>query len=99
VLTQPLSELAPLTLGRGDSLRFSTRSPISTKHPAVAVARKRSVPTGDYDKLARSYRHLSELLRARDGDAAEAHWRRHINNSRQIFLRLLPTIKVRDVMD
>lgn len=72
---------------------------ITERHTAVAVARKRAVPKGDYDKLVRSYRHLIELLRARDGDAAEAHWRRHMDNSRKIVLRLLPTVKVRDVMD
>ena len=72
---------------------------ITERHTAMAVSRKRSVPKGDYDKLVRSYRHLIELLRARDGDAAEVHWRRHMDNSREILLRLLPTIKVRDVMD
>lgn len=72
---------------------------ITERHTAVAVARKRRVPKGDYDKLVRSYNHLIELLRARDGDAAEAHWRRHMDNTRQILLRLRPTMKVRDVMD
>lgn len=72
---------------------------ITERHTAVAVARKRSVPKADYEKLVRSYRHLIELLRAHDGDAAEAHWRRHMDNSRKIVLRLLPTIKVRDVME
>jgi len=72
---------------------------ITERHTAVAVARKRSVPTADYEKLVRSYRHLIKLLRARDGDAAEAHWRRHMDNSRKIVLRGLEAIKVRDVMD
>jgi GntR family transcriptional regulator, transcriptional repressor for pyruvate dehydrogenase complex len=72
---------------------------ITERHTAVAVARKRDVPKGDYDKLVRSYRHLIELLRARDGDSAEAHWRRHMDNSRKIVLKTLPTIKVRDVID
>lgn len=72
---------------------------ITERHTAVAIARKRSVPKNDYDKLVRSYRRLIELLRSRDGDAAETHWRRHMDNSRSTVLRLLPTIKVRDVMD
>lgn len=72
---------------------------ITERHTAVAVARKRSVPKADYEKLVRSYRHLIKLLRARDGDAAEAHWRRHMDNARKIVLRGLETIKVRDVMD
>jgi DNA-binding FadR family transcriptional regulator len=72
---------------------------ITERHTAVAVARKRSVPKGDYEKLVRSYRHLIKLLRARDGDAAEAQWRRHMDNSRKLVLRGLETIKVRDVMD
>jgi len=71
---------------------------ITERHTAVAVARKRAVPQGDYDKLVRSYRHLIELLRARDGEAAESHWRRHMDKSREIVLKTLPTIKVRDVM-
>ena len=72
---------------------------ITERHTAVAIARKRRVAKGDYDKLVRSYGHLIELLRARDGEAAENHWRRHMDNSRKILLRGLPTIKVRDVMD
>lgn len=72
---------------------------ITERHTALAVARKRSVPKSDYEKVVRSYRHLIKLLRARDGAAAEAHWRRHMDNARQIVLRGLPTIKVRDVMD
>ncbi len=72
---------------------------ITERHTAVAVARKGRVAKGDYAKLVRSYRHLIELLRAHDGDGAEAHWRRHMDNSRTILLRTLPTIKVRDVMD
>jgi GntR family transcriptional repressor for pyruvate dehydrogenase complex len=72
---------------------------ITERHTAVAVTRKRSVPKPDYDKLVRSYRHLIKLLHARDGDEAEAHWRRHMDNSRKIVLRGLENIKVRDVMD
>ncbi|WP_414686121.1 FadR/GntR family transcriptional regulator [Mycobacterium sp.] len=72
---------------------------ITERHTAVAVARKRSVPKPDFEKLMRSYGHLIELLRARDDDAAEAHWRRHMDNTRSVLLRVLPTIKVRDVID
>lgn len=71
---------------------------VTERHTAVAVARKRVVPQADYDKLVRSYRHLIDLLRARDGEAAEKHWRRHMDKSREIVLKTLPTIKVRDVM-
>lgn len=71
---------------------------ITERHTAVAIARRRSVPKADYDKLVRSYRRLIKLLRARDGDEAEAHWRRHMDNSRAVMLRGLGSIKVRDVM-
>lgn len=72
---------------------------ITERHTAVAVTRRRSVPKADYDKAVRSYRRLIKLLRARDAEGAEAHWRRHMDNSRKIVLRGLATIKVRDVMD
>lgn len=72
---------------------------ITERHTVVAIARRRSVPKADYDKLVRSYRRLIKLLRARDGDEAEAHWRRHMDNSRAVVLRGLGSIKVRDVMD
>lgn len=72
---------------------------IAERHTAVAVTRKRRVPKADYDKLVRSYRHLIKLLRSRDGNEAEAHWRRHMDASRKLTLRGLETIKVRDIMD
>ncbi|QLL09842.1 FadR family transcriptional regulator [Mycobacterium vicinigordonae] len=72
---------------------------ITERHTAVALSRKRSVPKADYEKVVRSYRHLINLLRAHDGEAAEAHWRIHMDNSSKAVLKALPTIKVRDVMD
>lgn len=72
---------------------------ITERHPATAVARKRSIPKPDYDSAVRAYRQLIKLIRSHDGEAAEIHWRRHTEASRKVVLRGLATIKVRDVMD
>jgi len=56
------------------------------------------VSKADYDKLMRSYRRLLTLLRAGDGAAAEAHWRRHLDAARDLLLKGLENVKVRDVM-
>ena len=52
----------------------------------------------DYDKLTRSYRRLMTLLRAGDGPAAEAHWRKHLDTARDLLLQGMEDVKVRDVM-
>jgi DNA-binding GntR family transcriptional regulator len=56
------------------------------------------VSKAEYDKLLRSYRRLLTLLRAGDGAAAEAHWRRHLDTARELLLEGFENIKVRDVM-
>jgi GntR family transcriptional regulator, transcriptional repressor for pyruvate dehydrogenase complex len=38
------------------------------------------------------------LLRSGDGAAAEAHWRKHLDVTRNLMLEGLETVKVRDVM-
>lgn len=72
---------------------------ITERHTAVAISRKRSVPKEEADKALRSYRNLIKLLRAQDGEAAERHWRRHMEVSGKILLRGLANIKVRDIID
>src|SRR5215211_4096281 len=45
---------------------------ITERHTAAAINERRSVPKAHYEKLVRSYRRLIELVRAGDGDEAEA---------------------------
>ena len=52
----------------------------------------------DYDKLMRSYRKLIQIIRSGDGDAAEAHWRKHLDTARILMLQDIESVKVRDVM-
>jgi DNA-binding GntR family transcriptional regulator len=56
------------------------------------------VTKADYDKLMRSYRRLMTLLREGDGAGAEAHWRKHLDTARDLLLKGLESVKVRDVM-
>jgi len=72
---------------------------IAEKHTAVAIRLKRGVPVADYDNAIRSYRRLIELLRAGDGEKTEAHWRRHMENSRAWTLEGLESVEVGDIID
>ena len=71
---------------------------ITVRHTALAINEHRQVSKTDYDKLIRSYRRLITLLRAGDGAAAETHWRRHLDTTRNLLLEGLENVKVRDVM-
>jgi DNA-binding FadR family transcriptional regulator len=71
---------------------------ITVRHTAFAFKEGRPVLKADYEKLMRSYRRLLQLLRAHDGDAAEAHWRKHLDVARTLLLEGLENVKVRDVM-
>jgi hypothetical protein len=46
----------------------------------------------------RSYDRLMQLMRSGDGAATEAHWRKHLDTARDLLLKGLETVKVRDVM-
>jgi GntR family transcriptional repressor for pyruvate dehydrogenase complex len=71
---------------------------ITVRHTAFVINERRQVSKADYDKLTRSYRRLITLLRSGDGAAAEAHWRKHLDTARNLLLKGLETVKVRDVM-
>ncbi|MET0457359.1 MAG: FCD domain-containing protein, partial [Mycobacterium sp.] len=71
---------------------------ITVRHTAFAIKEHRPVSKADYEKLMRSYRRLMALLRAGDGPGAEAHWRKHLDTSRDLLLKGMETVKVRDVM-
>lgn len=72
---------------------------ITAKHTAAAIRRQRSVSDEDYRRLVRSFRRLIDLTRSGDGEKAEAHWRRHMENARSLLIRGLESVKVRDIID
>jgi DNA-binding FadR family transcriptional regulator len=71
---------------------------ITVRHTAFVFKEGRPVSKADYDKLMRSYARLMRLLRAADGPAAEAHWRKHLDVARELSLQGLEDVKVRDVV-
>lgn len=71
---------------------------ITVRHHAFLFKERRPVSKSDYDKLMRSYRKLIHLIRSGDGDAAEAHWRKHLDTARVLMLKDIESVKVRDVM-
>ena len=71
---------------------------ITVRHTAFVFKQRRPVSKADYDKLIRSYRKLMQFLRAGDAEGAEAHWRKHLDTSRELLLTGLESVPIRDVM-
>jgi DNA-binding FadR family transcriptional regulator len=72
---------------------------MSEKHTTVAIRREQNVvPRAQYTKLLRSYGRLVDLIRARNGIEAEAHWRRHMENASAALLKGYEKTQVRDIM-
>ncbi len=71
---------------------------ITVRHMAFVFKERRPVSKADYEKVMRSYRRLMEFMRSGDADAAEAHWRKHLETTRSLLLKGLETVKVRDVV-
>ena len=71
---------------------------IQVRHTAFVFKERRPVSKADYEKVMRSYRRLMEFMRSGDGAAAEAHWRKHLDTTRNLLLKGLETVKVRDVV-
>ncbi len=71
---------------------------ITVRHTAFAMKENRPLSKTDYELLMRSYKRLMTLMRSGDGAAAEAHWRKHLDTARELLLKGLETVKVRDVM-
>jgi GntR family transcriptional repressor for pyruvate dehydrogenase complex len=72
---------------------------ISEKHTSAAILRDQNVvPKAQYSKLVRSYGRLADLVSEGKGTEAEAHWRRHMENSSAALLRGYEQTKVRDIM-
>ncbi len=72
---------------------------LAERHTAAAIKRRRAVSEAEYQMLTRSYRRLIGLLRAGEGEKAEAHWRRHMERTRELSPRGLANEKVRDITD
>lgn len=71
---------------------------ITVRHMAFVFKEQRPVSKSDYDKLIRSYRRLMQFLRDGDAESAESHWRKHLDVSRELMLKGLESVAVRDVM-
>lgn len=71
---------------------------ITVRHTAFVFNERRPVSKADYDTLLRSYRKLMQFLRAGDAVGAEAHWRKHLDTTRELLLTGLESVPVRDVM-
>lgn len=73
---------------------------ISLRHVSAAmVDAHNTMSKAKADRLLRSYDRLVSLAKARDGIEAEAHWRRHMENSAAELLKASKQTRVRDVMD
>lgn len=70
---------------------------ISERHTSSAI-RQQTVRKAQYEKMIKSYDRLLHLVTARDGTAAELHWRRHMENSANVLLKGHETAKVRDIL-
>lgn len=72
---------------------------ISERPTAAATAGVRNaVGKVQFDRMMRSWEHLVDLIDEGDGAEAEAHWRRHMENSAAAMLKSHEQTKVRDIM-
>src|SRR5690606_28468309 len=74
---------------------------ISGRHTATAISGipDNKIPRAEYTKLYKSYVKLADLVEARRGDAAETHWRRHMEAAGAAMLKGHEKTRVRDIMD
>jgi GntR family transcriptional repressor for pyruvate dehydrogenase complex len=74
---------------------------ISERHTAAAISGipDNKIPRAEYTKLYKSYVKLADLVEARRGDAAETHWRRHMEAAGAAMLKGHEKTRVRDIMD
>ena len=73
---------------------------ISMRHVSAAlVGAHNTMSKAKADTLLRSYGRLVELVQARHGNEAEAHWRRHMENSAAELLKACKKTRVRDIME
>lgn len=70
---------------------------ISERHTSRAV-RTTEVSRNEYTRLSKSFNKLAELVQARNGNAAETHWRKHMEVAGAALLKGHERTKVRDIM-
>lgn len=70
---------------------------IAERHTATAVL-PTATTKAQFDKIMKSYRRLAEVVGARDGTLAEAHWRKHMENAAHALLAGYENTKVRSVL-
>ena len=70
---------------------------IAERHTTAAVA-ERKVPKPEFDRMLKSFQRLADLIEDRNGAQAEAHWRRHMENSNAALLKGYEKTKVRDIL-
>lgn len=70
---------------------------IAERHTSSAIG-EQDLTKSLYDKMMKSYRRLVDLVTARDGARAEAHWRRHMENSARALMVGHEQTKVKDVL-
>ncbi|OFB37155.1 GntR family transcriptional regulator [Mycolicibacterium sp. (ex Dasyatis americana)] len=72
---------------------------IATRHTAAVLQDERHTMTAaEFDRLLRSYRRLTQLVDASDGEGAAQHWRRHMENSAASLLQGYEKAKVVDLL-
>ncbi|EUA37840.1 bacterial regulatory s, gntR family protein [Mycobacterium avium subsp. avium 2285 (R)] len=71
---------------------------ITTKHISTAIEQGDNVDKPEFERVMRSYERLATLIDDRDGDGAEAHWRKHMLNASAPLLKGRERTKVRDIL-
>lgn len=75
---------------------------IGERHTAAAILGADStnkVAKAEYARLIKSYVRIADLVEARKGTEAEAHWRRHMEAASTAMLKGHEKTRVRDIMD
>jgi DNA-binding FadR family transcriptional regulator len=71
---------------------------ITERHTADPMRKRRNISKARYDDLVCSYARLIALVRAGEGNQAEAHWRSHMDATRELLHGGLGRVKVRDAL-
>lgn len=72
---------------------------IDERHTAAALLGVNAPPKDEYAMLLKSYARLVSLVKARKGDAVEAHWRKHMEAASAALLKGYEKARVRDIIE
>jgi GntR family transcriptional repressor for pyruvate dehydrogenase complex len=70
---------------------------ISARHTSTAL-KAAEIPQPQYNRMVKSYTRLVDLVKARNANATEAHWRKHMEIAGAELLKGYEKTKVRDIM-